>query len=317
MGFAAWSDSASTVTHNKIEPSRTARVGDRVGLRDLFDSDKRSKDVLREEIRLRDEQLSSLQVRLAALEREQVDQVGSAAATQPSQHASDERAEQLAQELEGLRAESDRQQRTIEALRQEALDLRSATECDGGLRLALESQLEAQGRTVDALRREALELAATCEAERNRSQALLESLEEERRSREEESARRQQEHRKLRDAIAAVKTKREASVSQPNAGMAGPVPSVASQVLTPPPAAATPPRDRAFYAAAHRILMQREARVEAAEKALNALAGRFGLKDGPQALELVARVEELEREAEVQRRLGDTAQLAALSIPGP
>ena len=84
-----------------------------MGLLDLFDSDKRSKTELREEIRRRDDQLASVQLHLAASEL--------------SQQGLADRVAKLTQDLAGLRAESEEQieehSRTIKALSCKASEL--------------------------------------------------------------------------------------------------------------------------------------------------------------------------------------------------
>lgn len=283
-----------------------------MGLRDLFDPDKRSKDALREEIRLRDMQVASLQATLARLQDERSNTSGSTVPSAQPGLTDTHVAVNLADELAQLQALSEEQRQTIQALRQELLDLKSTAASDQGPNSPQDTQIEDQRRAIEGLHRKVAELKATAAQDELKRQVLLQALQDERAHRQDEETKRREEHQKLRNALAALKEKRQASSSQPGELLASPAAEVSTNAAVPAPRDGTPPRDRTYYSAAHRVLMLREERIESAEKSLDSLLMRFGITDKSQAVNLVARVAELERELQTLREANSGHDSASL-----
>lgn len=219
-----------------------------MAFKDLFDPDKRSKDELRSEIKQRDEQIARLFLDVS--------------------------------ELRAINARDDRVM-VPAAPAQDAMNGSTV----GRLEFEIESLRSAIAELQKCLHEseeKAKKLHSLLEERDRRNDAAVQELHEERSRRRDEAVKNREEYQKLRNALDVVKQKANSSISsalQPRQAQAS-----AFNHQTPVYAAAATPfqRERTYYPAAHRLLMQREERVEAMERQLDKLLARFRVSDNAQ-----------------------------------
>ena len=137
-------------------------------------------------------------------------------------------------------------------------------------------------------------------------------LENEQRNRKIEDEKNRAEYQKLLLAVNVLKKKsplsyREYSQNQQPQISITSTPTKITQASSDPPK-----RDSTNYSEAHRVLMQRENRIEEMEKQLNALLTRFGVTDKSQIVSIPNRLEEIEEELTDLRRGSDVQELLVL-----
>ena len=249
-----------------------------MAFRDLFDSDKRSKEELRSEIKQRDDQIARLFLDVA--------------------------------ELRSINTRDDRSM-VSEAPVKEAID----ESIVGNLELEIESLRSAIAELQKSLQEsedKAKELHTLVEARDRKSDAVFQELQMERSRRKDEAVKNRKEYAKLLNALNVLKQKAGTTISnallprhlQPSTSTHQ-VP-VSASVATPPP------RDRTYYSDAHRVLMQREDRIEAMERQLDELLSRFGVTDKSQTVSLPAQLDAIEKELEDLRKGTEAQELLSL-----
>lgn len=235
-----------------------------MAFRDLFDSDKRSKEELRSEIKQRDDQIARLFLDVA--------------------------------ELRSINTRDDRSM-VSEAPAKEAID----ESIVGNLELEIESLRSVIAELQKSLQEsedKAKELHTLVEERDRKSDAVFQELQEERSRRKDEAVKNREEYAKLLNALNVVKQKAGTTIS--NAALPRHLqPSTSThQVPVSASVATPPPRDRTYYSDAHRVLMQREDRIEAMERQLDELLARFGVTDKSQTVSLPAQLDAIEKELE-------------------
>ncbi len=249
-----------------------------MALRDLFDPDKRSKDELRSEIKQRDEQIARLSLDVAE-----------------------------------LRATNSRDDRNMvsEASAQEAIN----ESIVGNLELEVESLRSAIAELQNSLQEsqdKAKELQTLVEERDRKNDAVFQELQEERSRRKDEAVKNRVEYEKLLNALNVVKQKAGTTISSGIQPRQLQTPTPIPHTPASAPLAAPPPRDRTYYSEAHRVLMQREDRIEAMERQLDELLARFGVTDKSQTLSLPAQLDAIEKELEDLRKGTEAQELLSL-----
>ncbi len=137
-------------------------------------------------------------------------------------------------------------------------------------------------------------------------------LETERRNRKIEDEKNRAEYQKLLLAVNVLKRKSPLSYREYSPNQQHPI----SVTSTPPqankPNVEPPKRDNTNYSEAHRVLMQRENRIEEMENQLNVLLNRFGVTDKSQIVSIPKRLEEIEQELADLRQGSEVQELLAL-----
>jgi hypothetical protein len=249
-----------------------------VALRDLFDPDKRSKDELRSEIKQRDEQIARLSLDVAE-----------------------------------LRATNSREERNMvsEASAQEAID----ESIVGNLELEVESLRSAIADLQNSLQEsqdKAKELQTLVEERDRKNAAVLQELQDERSRRKDEALKNRVEYEKLLNALNVVKQKASTTISSGIQPRQLQTPTPISHTPASALVAAPPSRDRTYYSEAHRVLMEREERIQAMEHQFDELLTRFGVTDKSHILSLSAQLDAIQKELEDLRKGAEAQQLLLL-----
>lgn len=255
-----------------------------MALRDIFDSDKRSKEDLRSEIRSRDLQI-----------------------------------DQLKQQAIEIRLDFDSRITTgqISNVQQAGAVVDDHTQfADAALYLNqindLNKQLIDEKSRVEWLSRVAEEQEIKLNKELEKRREIARELGEERAKRIEIAAKNQQEYGQLLTALQVLKAKSETASAPPATNSA----ATQETILNLYPASPSPKQpqqhDRKYYSEAHRILMEREDRVSAMEESVGKLLQRFGLTDKSQITDIPSLVKDLEREREVLLRSSAVEELTHL-----
>ena len=250
-----------------------------MAFRDLFDPDKRSKDELRSEIQQRDQQIARLSLDVAELRainsRDDIPIVTGAPAKE------NEINESIVANLELV----------IESLRASVAELKKSLQ-------------ESENNTK--------ELCTRVEEQDRKKDALFQELQEERSRRKGEAVKNREEYEKLLNALNVVKQKAGSTISSAVLPRQLQASTPTQQVPVSASVAAPPARDRTYYSEAHRVLMQREDRIEAMERQLDELLARFGVTDKSQTVSLPAQLDAIEKELEDLRNGTEAQELLSL-----
>lgn len=249
-----------------------------MAFRDFFDSDKRSKDELRSEIKQRDEKIARLSLDVA--------------------------------ELRSINTRDDHPV-VSEAPAKEAIN----ESIVGNLELEIESLRSAIAELQKSLQEsedKAKELHTLVEERDRKNDVVFQELQEERSRRKDEAVKNREEYKKLLNALNILKQKEGPTISSAVLPRHLQAPTSTHQVQVSASAAAPPPRDRTYYSEAHRVLMQREDRIEEMERQVDQLLARFGVTDKSQTVSLPAQLDAIEKELEDLRKGIEAQELLAL-----
>ncbi len=241
-----------------------------MALRDLFDTDKRSKFELRSEIDRRNEHIEKLLRTVSELRVKNLQGT-------PQQTKNEHRDVELNAETQSLETKTLEQQNLIEIYESKIKEL--------------EGLVDKLGKTSKNIKFE---------------------LEDERRLRKIETEKSKSEYQKLLLAVNALKQKSSNSykgtsqINQPQPSTF-PTPIQISEPNTSPPN-----RNNTNYTEAHRVLMQRENRIEEMEQQLTALLFRFGVTDKKQIINIPQRLAEIEQELTDLRQGTEAQELLSL-----
>ena len=245
-------------------------MGEAVALRDLFDTDKRSKFELRSEIGRRDEHIEKLLRTVSELRVKNLQGT-------PQQTKNEHRDGELKAETQPLVTNTFNQQELIEKSEGKIKELE-----------VLVDELEKTNKNIKK------------------------ELEDERRHRRLDSEKNKTEYQKLQVAVNVLKQKIPNSYKG-TSQIHQPQPSTFTtpiQIST--PNASPPNRDNTNYTEAHRVLMQRENRIEEMENQLSALLFRFGVTDKSQIISIPKRLAEIEQELTDLRQGSGAQELLSL-----
>lgn len=247
-------------------------------LRDLFDSDKRSKEELRSEIKRRDDQIARLFLDVAELRSMNIRDDRSMVSEAPAKEAIDESiVGNLELEIESLRSTVAELQKSLQESEDKEKELNTL---------------------VEELHR--------------KSDAVFQELQEERSRRKAEAVKNREEYAKLLNALNVVKQKASTTISSAVLPRHLQTSTATHQVPVSASVATPQPRDRTYYSDAHRVLMQREDRIEAMERQLDELLARFGVTDKSQTVSIPAQLDAIEKELEDLRRGTEAQELLTL-----
>jgi hypothetical protein len=240
-----------------------------VGLRDLFDSDGRSKADLRAEIQLRDAELVKLGQQLSELRSRFLE--------------ADSRAHASHEVGTGSSTSS------VSAHDQEA----------GG---SIREQVAGHDQHHIAPAEDTRSLHEVAERAERKRQVLVEELAKERQLRRVKTSKSREAYQALLNAVEVLKKKSQTGAQSAPEPDPSPEDNNPELVQPPRPPAASVVRDRAYYSEAHRLLMEREDSVRVAETAIDGLLQRFGVTDRSQVIDLPERIRDIQREVESLRR---------------